>query len=121
MPLWSFSDVLPGTEPEPGQTGALAARPASGSPATDMVDDPGPVSDGAVAGFAFAAAPVDFRALAHLKWAPRQQPERAVEVAMAPYVSAGASRLIPCASTKGQLFARRRRKFWKIGSETVEF
>ena len=80
MPLWSFSDVLPGTEPEPGQTGAVAARPASGSPATDMVDDPGSVSDGAVAGFAFAAAPVDFRALAHLKWAPRQQPERAVEV-----------------------------------------
>ena len=83
MPLWSFSDAVAGVGPDHGRAGPDANLAGGGGAATDMVDNPGsgPVGmTGLGAGFAFAAAPLDFKALAHLKWSPRQQPDRAPEV-----------------------------------------
>ena len=43
------------------------------------------------------------------------------DCALHPYVSTTYRRPIPRTRKQGRVFARRRRKFWKLGSETVEF
>ena len=43
------------------------------------------------------------------------------DCALHPYVSATYRRPIPRTRKQGRVFARRRRKVWKLGSETVEF
>ena len=85
MPLWSFSDALPEQPSRAGLAGAETARACSDIAATDMVVDSGIVpgfsaAGGTTPGVSIAAAPIDFKAVAHLKWSPRQQPERAPEV-----------------------------------------
>ena len=71
---------MSGTKPDHGRAGPEDNEAGGGGAATDMVDSPGLGSGVAAAGFAFAAAPVDYKAVAHLKWSPRQQPDRAPEV-----------------------------------------
>ena len=43
------------------------------------------------------------------------------DCALHPYVSTTYRRPIPRTRMQGRVFARRRRKIWKLGSETVEF
>ena len=43
------------------------------------------------------------------------------DCALHPYVSTTYRRPIPRTRKQGRVFARRRRKIWKLGSETVEF
>ena len=57
---------------------------------------------------------------ASIQW-PKLVFSATADCALHPYVSTTYRRPIPRTCKPGRVFARRRRKFWKFGSETVEF